>query len=567
MSKRKSTPTSNHSNQKTVVESSVESTPSKPISQWVYVGIAMLFVLIAIIARTKLASIPFERDEGTYSLIGQLLLEGKKCYVDFYEMKLPGLFYCYAAVAAFFGKTIEGMHLGFMVITLISTIAVFFSAKLLFDTRAAAVAAISFSILTLNKFASGFTAQAEHLVVMWAMLGLWFTLRAMNNGRKWEYLIAGFFLGMSLLIKPAGAFFALGAGLFMAINYLKPLNIKQLLIDGSLLVGGFAISLAIFLGIVAMQGTWSEMMFWMVDIPKSYVSALPFSTPDPNDYDGMRMLSYSMNQITESHKGLWYFGGLGVILIWISKTELYKKAGITLLLILAFISVSPGLRFYGHYFIQFMPALALALAACVYSADDVLNKLNIKVGGTVVFVLFLLISFVVVNSQKEYYFSPNQFQILREVYGMNPFVESKPVADKVKSMANPGDQLMVWGSEPQINFYAQMPSPTRHTFIAVTNIPLEKTKAWREEIKKDVDEKKPRFMVICNHGISWQMRSEQDQELFKYAYETANKYYDLVGYADMIPGQKPVFVWDQAALTYKPKGKEYLVVFKRKEGM
>ena len=152
MSKRKETKPTNTSAARTIATVSVsESTLSKPISQWIYVGIAAIFVAIIIMARMNLASIPFERDEGSYSLMGQMLLEGKKPYTYFYEMKLPGLFYCYAAIAAVFGKTIEGMHYGFMMVVLISTVCIFLIGKILFDARAGAVAAIAFSLLRSNS--------------------------------------------------------------------------------------------------------------------------------------------------------------------------------------------------------------------------------------------------------------------------------------------------------------------------------------------------------------------------------------------------------------------------------
>ncbi len=89
------------------------------IANWVYIGITIVFLAIIWLARTNLLSLPFERDEGSYSYMGQLLLEGQKPYIDFYEMKLPGIFYCYAAIVGIFGKTQEAMHAGFAVVSFI----------------------------------------------------------------------------------------------------------------------------------------------------------------------------------------------------------------------------------------------------------------------------------------------------------------------------------------------------------------------------------------------------------------------------------------------------------------
>jgi hypothetical protein len=279
----------------------------------------------------------------------------------------------------------------------------------------------------------------------------------------------------------------------------------------------------------------------------------------------MKQLNSAIDAVSRDHIGLWYFGALGSILIWFTRLELYKKAGITLLILLTFLSTAPGLRFYGHYFIQMMPAVAILIAAMVYAVGDISEtKMQSKIGGTIAFSVFLLYCVVNINKQSSYYFSPNQFEILRQVYGDNPFVESKPVADKIKSVAKPGDQLLVLGSEPQINFYAQMHTPTRHSFMGFTSGMDENAKNWRAEVKKDVEDSKPAFIVLVNHPFSWSFPRDSDQDLFKWSYSYMIQNYDIMGIADIIPGARPAYIWDQAAMTYKPKGEKYLLIFKRK---
>jgi hypothetical protein len=266
--------------------------------------------------------------------------------------------------------------------------------------------------------------------------------------------------------------------------------------------------------------------------------------------------------------GLWYFAGFGLILVWFTNLSLYKKAGIALLLALAFGSTAPGLRFYGHYFIQFMPALAILIAAFVYSIGEIATeKMSFKIGGTVAFILFLLVSAFTIKKQSDYYFSKDYLLTLRQVYGDNPFIEAKTVADKIKSLGKQGDQLMVLGSEPELYFYTQMHCPTRHSFLSFTSPMLDKAKEWREEVIKDVETAKPAFMVLVNHPFAWSYGPDSDQQLFKWGYSYATQNYDLVGFADIIPNARPAFVWDAAAISYKPKGQKYLVVFKRKAGI
>ena len=96
---------------------------------WAWVGLAVV-MLITLIVRWKFINVPFERDEGTYAYFGQLVLDGKIPYVDFYEMKLPGIYYCYAVLVAIFGATLKGMHIGMLMVNL-ATIYFMFRAALL----------------------------------------------------------------------------------------------------------------------------------------------------------------------------------------------------------------------------------------------------------------------------------------------------------------------------------------------------------------------------------------------------------------------------------------------------
>src|ERR1044071_2696036 len=81
-----------------------------------------LLIIIVVMIRTNFLNIPYERDEGGYSYYGKLLLEGKTPYKDFYEQKLPGIFYFYAFMVSIFGSTVKGMHTGFIWLNIASII-------------------------------------------------------------------------------------------------------------------------------------------------------------------------------------------------------------------------------------------------------------------------------------------------------------------------------------------------------------------------------------------------------------------------------------------------------------
>ena len=59
---------------------------------------------------------PLERDEGEYAYLGQLILRGEWPYVAAHNMKLPGIYYAYAAILALLGQTDVAIRVALVVV-------------------------------------------------------------------------------------------------------------------------------------------------------------------------------------------------------------------------------------------------------------------------------------------------------------------------------------------------------------------------------------------------------------------------------------------------------------------
>src|SRR5881398_3270060 len=90
---------------------------------------ATLIVVLA--ARIRLLGLPLERDEGEYAYTGQLLLQGIPPYKLAYSMKFPGTAASYALLMSIFGDTTTGIHLGLIVINLVTVGLIFFLGRYL----------------------------------------------------------------------------------------------------------------------------------------------------------------------------------------------------------------------------------------------------------------------------------------------------------------------------------------------------------------------------------------------------------------------------------------------------
>jgi Dolichyl-phosphate-mannose-protein mannosyltransferase len=528
-------------------------------TRWIYGGITVLILAIIWFARIHLLSLPFERDEGAYSYMGELLLDGGKPYIDFYEMKLPGLFYTYAAMVALFGKSVEGMHLGFGLLSMISAIILGLTTRKLFNDVAAMATTVSFAVLSLSKSISGFAAQGEHLVAFFAILGIYATVKAIETNKLWQYFLAGAAFAMGVMVKQSGVFFAVGAGLMMILANIRPLNFLNIAKNTAAMLLGFLTIVAFFLFLMIKNGAYNQMNYFVFEVAQEYVKSLDF------DF-GMQRLRDSIKATTDGYMAYWWLGGLGMILPWMTSLDLYKKLGISILAIMAFACVVPGLRFYGHYYLLFMVGLAMLIGAAVYSISMIVEeKLEWTFGKTIAAVLFLLPTIWIIANQKDYYFNDSSYKTIREVYGENPFPETKAIAEYIKANSRSNGPIAIFGSEPQIYFETHRKCVSRHSFLAFTSPQNDAAKKWREEFKADVEKAKPEYCVIVVQGFSWLFPDEKSQDLLQYAFKYVNdNQYDMVGVAEIGGGNKPTIIWGDAAKTYKPKTQSFVYVLRSK---
>lgn len=521
----------------------------------------ILLILIIYIIRSKFLSIPFERDEGAYGYYGKLLLEGKIPYKDFYEQKFPGIFYFFGLMVALFGDTVRGMHGGFIFLNIATVIFIYFASKKLFSSSAAIISAITFGIVSLTPNLSGFTIQSEHGVAFFSSLGFLLYAYADSSKKWYMYLFMGVAFGCAFMVKTSGVFLVVWGGLILIINFFFDKQKKYIDLFktiGFYSAGVFSVIGTLFL-IIYLKGAFQEMLFWTFEIPKNYVSKVPFE-------EGKKYFGYTKDAILMNYKFLWYHAMLAVGLIFIKSINIKTKLFALTLAFFSSIMIVPGFYFYGHYWIQLIPGLSI-LAGLSFHCIISLFK-SFKVDSPYIKYIYLsifcMLTYSHLNKLSDYYFHPNYERILRSVYGNNPFPESMEVANWINANSKPEDEIVLIGSEPQVYFYTKKHCPSRHAYFAaiVDNIPQHKE--WQREFVKDVEKAKPRYFIFYNHGISLFVQPNTD----KYVFDWANKYltdcYQIVGVVDMIPGTRATYAWREQLNGFKTQAQEQIYIYERK---
>lgn len=524
-------------------------------------GVLLLLLYIVVTIRTKFNLIPFERDEGIYGYIGKLLLEGKIPYQDFQEQKFPGLFYFYGFMVAVFGDTVKGLHTGFMYLNLATILLLYFTSRRLFTPIAGLISAITFAFVSLTPSLSGFTVQAEHGVAFFISVGIFFfSLYYTTN--KWYYnLLMGLSFGMAFMTKTSGVFLGLWGGLALFVGFLftKEKKIKDFIIEAAIYIGAVFSVIGFFFLIIFLKGSFADMMFWAYEIPKNYVGKIPYE-------DGVKYFTYAKDAIVQNHKFFWVHGMLAIAVCFAKPIPFKMKIIALLLLGFSFLTIVPGFYFYGHYWIQTIPGLAILSGLTYYGFIMLLQGLFKKQNPKLKYAylaVFMVLTFKHVDALKSYYFHPNYERILRSVYGSNPFPESMEIANYINANSKPEDEIVVIGSEPQIYFYTQKKCASRFAYFATLVDDVPQHKQWQRDFIADVEKQKPRYLIFFNHAISLFRQPNTDGYIFEWLNKYATENFKMIGLVDMIDGQQSTYLWKEAMAGYQPKGQNSIYIYER----
>jgi 4-amino-4-deoxy-L-arabinose transferase-like glycosyltransferase len=516
-----------------------------------------------IATRLNLLSMPLERDDGTYAYLGQLILDGQTPYVSFYETKPPLLYYAYAAVIGIFGATLEGLHRGFLVVNLGTTLILFRIARILFNRRCANVVAACFAVLALTPTASGYTAQAEHLVALLVTAGLWLTLEALGRHRRALLVLAGSLLAAAFLVKQTALFFllwvlalpALDAALGRAGDWRRAL--REL---GPGALGALSVTMLTLL-LVAFQGALDGMWYWTVRIPQHYGSQFEFGF-------GVEQLLFHLDRIAGRYIAIWGLAAAGLCLLPFCGIGRFKQWLIAGFAAAGLASIIPGFRFYGHYWLQLMPAVALLCGAAVQGLEHLAGRrAPIRPGHAAVIatVLVAVVAAEALARDLDYFRGRNTARIVRDVYGTNPFLEAQLVGTFVRERMLPDERLVVIGSEPEVYFYADRRCPSRHAYFEYTIANHPDGRDFQRQFIADVESAPPRTLVFFGHRMSYAGDVDSDAwwSSMKWYVDFAQAYYRPVAMVDGSDPLRPALVTGPEMARVQQAGTSQVLVLER----
>jgi len=520
--------------------------------------VVLVVMVLAALVRWRLADMPLERDEGEYAYAGQLILQGIPPYQQAYNMKFPGTYYAYALSMALFGETPRGIRLGLILVNAGTTLLLFALARRLLGSFGAGVAAVSFALLSLDRWNFGVFAHATHYILLPAVGGLYLLIRAPDSRRAWWLLASGALLGIAVLMKQhAIAFLPLGAVLLAweEVEHRRS-GWRAVPSDFAALAMGAAVPAAVLCAVLLGQGVFEKFWFWTFEYARLYVSEVSAGRFLPN-------LKSGLVRATEATRLLWLAGGVGLLALVVGRWPARTRVWLIGLLVTSFLAIYPGFYFREHYFILLLPALAL-LVAVAFEGTARLLALAIPVPAAQLAsaALFAVLSGLVIMGQGEFLFAMTPRTILRTCYGVSPFTESVEVARYIREHTSGGDRIAVLGSEPQIYFYARRLSATGYIYTYPLMEPQPYAPRMQDEMMAEIEAGHPRYVVFVQETSSWNLTPGSDRRILDWGWRYVSTCYRLVGLTDIFSDESR-YVWGDEARRHRPASPYAIFVYER----
>lgn len=303
-------------------------------------------------------------DEDFYSLIAFEMLDGGKPYVDAVDRKPPLIFWTYSAIFAIGGKyNWYLLHAVAVVWSLLTMAGLFVLVRRLFGTRAGLIAALLYGIFLPFAHGSNLAFNGEMLMNLPIVLGMTLTLRSSRRTFRWELLAAGALFCAAFLYKQPAAIAPLAAVAYLwhpASRAVPRNGWSRALVQAGMLAIGFFGTLGLVAGVLYSQSILDEAYFWTIthhDLTHGPLDPYFWQRGATQTLWTLLALAPIVMLAAPSMRDAVARNGA-----WLWRAHRAALLSVVVLLLTAAIGVGSSGRFYSHYYIALIPALAILAA-------------------------------------------------------------------------------------------------------------------------------------------------------------------------------------------------------------
>jgi hypothetical protein len=469
----------------------------------------LLFVILCFaFLRFRLRDVPLERDEGEYAYSGQLILQGIPPYLLAYNMKLPGTYAAYALIMAVFGQTSAGIHTGLLLLNAATTLLIFALARKLFGAFSAAFAGMTYALLSASPSVLGMAGHATHFVVFAAAAGILILLSAIESHRLALFFWSGTCLGLAFLMKQPGIVFSAFSIAYLIYSEWKRLvDWRFLLVRVSVLCAGIAWPFALTCLLLFRAGVFKNFWFWTFSYARTYATDLSLA-------EGFHEFRATVADLLRLNTAIWIIAACGLIALFWYRRARSSAVFVTGLLVFSFAGVSAGLYFRSHYFILLLPALSLLCGLSVRTVQEFLTNRGLRFSQVIPPAVFAVAFAISLFQQRSFLFAPDPATACRRIYSANPFLEAQQIGEYLKANSPPSARVAIFGSEPEIYFYAARHSATGYIYTYGLMEDQKYADRMQREMIDEVTRSQPDFLVFVDDELSWLWQPGGSRETF-----------------------------------------------------
>jgi hypothetical protein len=488
----------------------LDKTPKSSLS-WTRYAVFCLGALIftaTFIYRLNYITAPLANDESIYTYLGKVAMQGGIPYIDFYEMKPPLLFYIYGFVGLLFGSA-SGIHIASIIVTLALSLLIYKITSQKFGFEASFLSACLFFWMYSSPYIFGNYLQSEHFVNLFNLLAIFFIYQQEMNTKN--IFIAGIFLGLAFLIKQTALFFLPPLIILCSI---QNKSFSKFITDSLKLIGSFLVPVIIAFVVVLAAGGLKDAKFWLIDFPSEYAS----STTIEDKFYFLRLFG---TQIIGFQYILWAHV-LCAVLVLLFRIKNRSNIYFLSFLFFSVLSIIPGFRYYGHYWLLIIPAAAICLAYLIEMALTNLSYKNIFLS------IFSLLMVIQLSENSKIFFSGNPDKEISNIHYGQYHDIIKDIGIYLNKTLKPNDDLMVLGAIPQIYIYTDKIACTRHVWQPMLNYSNAKTIAMRQEMMSDLEKSKPKYVLFSFNPYHWGLKESSNDNLYTKSYRFVENNYERV---------------------------------------
>ena len=402
--------------------------------------------LVPVLLYLPFLGAPFERDEGTYATVAQGILKGQVPYRDLFDNKPPLVYLWYALSFALFGEGVEAPRIVASVMLSITTLALFAQARLLFSRGVAYIAAAFFAASTGVPFLALHANTEAYMLLPLVTSVATFTV-GINSGKLRWFAVAGLLGALAMGTKQVAMWNLLALAIVALYwRWRSDATGWDRFAPLVALVAGSALGLAVIATPFYVMGALDDLVYANFSYNWLYVGFLTWGERLIDMGSGLAFVSVAAAPLLAGA-----IFGLLTILRRSKRTTDYLIIGWAAA---SAIGVASGGRFFPHYFLHLVPAMALLAGIVIY---DRLARRDLQMTSRPAIVFGLLLVVISLTTNAVLYVAPKpaERRVAETIFVQKEWEEaSKTIGLYIQERTSPDETIFNFGREPQIYFYA-----------------------------------------------------------------------------------------------------------------